>query len=122
MFVNLSSHDDTATKFRVTPGLVHRLVKAYKKDSGFVESLQNREEVRKSKVANVEKATNEILATAKNVWRRAQIVDHVKQKYDMKVSKELVSQVLRHRLHMRYRKVKRIPFQGNSERCLVLRQ
>ena len=32
-----------------------------------------------------------------------------------------VYQVLRNDFNMRYRKLKRVPFQGNSERCLVTR-
>ena len=40
----------------------------------------------------------------------------------MKVTNSYVSKVLRNNLGMTYKKIKPVPFNGNSERCLVLRQ
>ena len=40
---------------------------------------------------------------------------------DLKVKPHEVSSVLREDYNMRYRMLKKVAFQGNSERCLVMR-
>ena len=67
-------------------------------------------------------ATENIIDTQKNVWRRSQVVEKVQSMHHVKVSDGFVSKVLRNCLEMRYRKVKRIPFQGNCDRCIIQRQ
>ena len=97
-------------------------MKAFKIDDGFVQSLKEKEEARSAKITQVVEAVEEITETQKNVWRRSQVVEKVRSMYQTKVSDSFVSNVLKHILEMRYRKVKRIPFQGNSDRCMILRQ
>ena len=41
---------------------------------------------------------------------------------NQKVSRQYVGTVLRKCLRMSYRKIKLVPYQGNSDRCLILRQ
>ena len=122
VMVNKLSHGEAAVKFKVKCALVSKLVRAYKKDCGFVQAIRDREQSRLTKSTRVVDAVNEILATRKNLWRTAQVVEHIQSKYDCQVKPHYVSFILRNCLKMRYRKVKRVPFQGNSERCMILRQ
>ena len=57
-----------------------------------------------------------------NIWRAEQIVEEVKRDYDLKVSNAFVGKVLRQVYGMRYKKVQRVAFLGNSNRNLYLRQ
>lgn len=55
------------------------------------------------------------------IYSAEQIASRVKKNHDLDVSLKLVRKVFRSELDLRYRKMKRVAFQGNSERCLVLR-
>ena len=120
--INKATHSQVAAKFKVRTHLVSRLVRAFKKDCGFVRAIREREELRSTKASQVVEAANDIVATHKNIWRAAQVAECVKSKHGKEVSNGYVAAVLRTCLKMRYRKVKRVPFQGNSERCIVQRQ
>ena len=61
--VDKASHAQAATKFRVKQTLVSRLVKAFKKDCGFVQAVREWEELRSSKVRMVVEAATDIMAT-----------------------------------------------------------
>ena len=50
------------------------------------------------------------------------MVDAVKESDRIEVSKKEVSCTLKQSCDMRFHKVKRVPFQGNSQRSLVVRQ
>ena len=41
---------------------------------------------------------------------------------DVIITKKEVSDVLKNDLHFSYRQVHKVPIQGNSQRCLILRQ
>ena len=51
----------------------------------------------------------------------AQVQDKVAKLYNIKPTRATTLRVLKSKLGMSYRKIKRVPFQGNSERCKVLR-
>ena len=55
------------------------------------------------------------------IWRASQVKDIVQRDNDLTVSDGYVAQVLRHHLKMRFRKVKRTPFAGNTDKSLALR-
>ena len=57
-----------------------------------------------------------------HIWRVNQIIEEVRTEHDLEVTDALASRVLRGRFGMRYRRVQRVAFQGNSDRCLALRQ
>lgn len=94
---------------------------SYKKDAGFVQELRDKEQSRIEKVQMVIEEARDILSTQKHIWRSQQVSDQVKMRRKTHVSMHFVGEVLRKCMHMRYKKVKRVPFQGNSARCLVLR-
>ena len=57
-----------------------------------------------------------------DIWSLKQIRNTIESNHDLIVSKSLVASVLRNRFDMRFHKVKRVAFKGNSERSLVVRQ
>ena len=56
-----------------------------------------------------------------NIWKADQIVQEVQQVYDFKVTAAYVGRVLRQVFGMRFKKVKKVAFLGNSKRSLCLR-
>lgn len=55
------------------------------------------------------------------VWRSSQIREAVLKDYGLKITDKLVVDVLKSKFNMRYRKVKRVPYAGNTNRSLNLR-
>ena len=51
-----------------------------------------------------------------------QVADAIKAQHEVKLSHQLISTVLKSHFDMRFHKVKRVPFKGNSELSLVVRQ
>ena len=62
-----------------------------------------------------------MLENRQHIWRTSLIKDRVLQNHGADVSTALIAKVLREDFQMRYQKVKKIPFAGNSERSLSLR-
>ena len=56
-----------------------------------------------------------------HLWRMNQVKDEVKKDHSIEVNDVPISRVLRGRFGMRYKRVQLVAFQGNAERCLVLR-
>ena len=56
-----------------------------------------------------------------HIWNTQLVVDEVKSQFNIKVENTYVSTVFRQAFDMRYKKIQRVAFQGNSERSLVLR-
>ena len=83
--------------------LVHKLLKAQKKDPEFVKGLAAKQSARHRKLSLTIIATEELLRTQHNLWRSSQIVDVLKQRHDLQVRSAYVSSVLRNVLGMRYK-------------------
>ena len=54
--------------------------------------------------------------------KAALIAQDLKETYDMDVKEHRIRIELRRRLGLKFKRIKKIPFQGNSEKNLVLRQ
>ena len=57
-----------------------------------------------------------------DIWSLSQVKSIVETRHNIIVSKRLVASVLKNQFDMRFHKVKRVAFKGNSERSLVVRQ
>ena len=57
----------------------------------------------------------------RSVWSVKQLQGLVKEQYDRSVSACTVLDILKNKFQLSYRKIKRVPFAGNSERSKVLR-
>lgn len=56
-----------------------------------------------------------------DILSRKQIADAANIQHEVKLGPNVISTVLKSYFNMRFRKIKRIPFKGNSERSLVVR-
>ena len=63
-----------------------------------------------------------MLVTDRPIVRAKQICSDVQEESGLSVKPNVVRRIMRKVLHMSYRIARTIPVQGNSERCLVLRQ
>ena len=63
-----------------------------------------------------------MLSRNRPIWKAAQLQKALGGEQGEHLSNQAVRRVLRRDLRLRYRRVKKIPVQANSERCLVLRQ
>ena len=50
------------------------------------------------------------------------MINEVKETNQMEVKSQLVRETMKEELHLRYKPLKRIAFQANSARCLILRR
>ena len=113
---------DVALQHRVTPGLVGRLVKDAEKNSQMIQQLRDQVEMLQQKRDAVEQSVVKMLVHDKPIVRAQQISSEVQVESGLEVKPNAVRRIMRKELHMGYRMAKPIPIQGNSERCLVLRQ
>ena len=61
--------------------------------------------------------------TNEDIWSLKQVACAATAQHPgLRLGPRVISNVLKSHFDMRFRKVKRIPFQGNSERSLVVRQ
>ena len=66
--------------------------------------------------------TTEMIEAKKSILKAETIKNMVERDCDLKVTNALVRQVFREDLGLKYKKIKRLPYTGNSERNLILRQ
>ena len=57
----------------------------------------------------------------RSIWSAKQVKDIVKEQVGLEVSAFKVLNVLKNKMKLSYRRVKRVPFAGNSERNKALR-
>ena len=108
--------------FNVSRPLVYRVIKDFSTKSGHCEALQAKEQAARSKTEATVAVVQAFIDRDQHIWRMSQVKDEVYKEHGMEVNDVLVSRVLRGRFGMRYKRVQLVAFQGNSERCLVLRQ
>ena len=56
-----------------------------------------------------------------NIWSLNQVRDAIENQSGVNASKKLVSSIMKNHFDMRFYKIKRVAFKGNSERSLVVR-
>ena len=116
------THREVAVKFGVSPRLVSGLVTADRKDPEFVPSARRREMKKRLKMRAVVQTSLRKLQDAETAFRAKDVKAAVEDEHGIEVSCQYVCKVLRHDIGAKYKRVKRIPFLGNSPRCLLLRQ
>ena len=62
-----------------------------------------------------------MLNSKPGLLKSQQVVDKLAQQDGMQIKKHYVCQVLRHDIGARYKRVRKVPFLGNTARCLLLR-
>ena len=122
MVVKKRSHAEVAIAFNVTSRLVGRLIRDFRKQDDPATKRKLKEDEKLAKVVAVKAEIQRCIEAGQNIWRREQIVDAVRLAHGVDVKDDFVSKVMRQGFQMRYRKIKKVAFQGNSDRSLIIRQ
>ena len=109
-------------KYGVNVGLVSRHVIADRKDQLFRERTREREMKRRRKLRAVIELSMQKLRGHEKIFNAEDIKNDVHEQHGIKVSLTYVCNVLRHDIGAKYARVKKIPFLGNTTRCMLLRQ
>ena len=64
---------------------------------------------------------SQLINERRSIWSAKQLQDLVKEKFGRTVSAYMVLNALNNKFQLSYRKLKRVPFTGNSERNQVMR-
>ena len=110
-----------AVKFRISRGLVGRLLKAHKADPSFVDLLQQKEQAFQQRVDVVVDAATKMCDEHGSIRRISQVQRQIAAEQGMELKPHFVSSVMRKGMRLRYKRVKKVPFQANLEDRLVLR-
>lgn len=114
-------HKDVAKQFRIPAKLVGDLVRESEKHPGRLEARWQRRRLREEKKDAVEEVAVSLLKTNIPIQSSHQIKLAVEENYGHVVNLNIIRQVLRKDLGMKYRKATGQPVQTNLERCLVQR-
>lgn len=93
-----------------------------KKDEEFVAKHRQREEKRRLKYRAVLERSISRLTSKEGLLNSRQVQQSVLEDHGIDVTRQYVSSVLRNDIGARYKPVKKVPFLGNSNRCLQLRK
>ena len=108
--------------FGVSSQLVTKLATTAKKDPTFLSTLKKKEDKRREKLRLVVTKSLSLLQSKEGLLRARDVVAQVEAEAGVRVSDGYVRSVLRYDLGARYKRIKKIPYLGNSDRCLLLRQ
>ena len=87
-----------------------------------LERKRNSDALQEQRRMVIEETVSEMLKSNKPIVRAQQVKAKVEAMKGFEMSEKLIRQVMKKELRMGYRLAKTVPVQGNSERCLVLRQ
>ena len=107
---------------RVSPRLVQSLVAALKKDPEFLQQAREKELKRRQKLRAVIAEALKHLSSKAGLFKAKQVSESVLTDHGIAVSNQYVCQVLRHDIGARFKLIRKIPYLGNHNRCLMLRQ
>ena len=116
------THREAGVKHNVSHRLVQKLVWADKNDDDFLISSRARFEKHRTKLRKVIEESLSHLNSATGLKTASQVKESIMAKFDTPVSCQYICQVLRKDLGARYTRVQKIPYLGNTTRCLLLRQ
>ena len=115
------SYAEVAVKLRVSRGLVARVMKAYKADPSLVEQLCRKEECRDEKVSLVRDSAAQLLQEDGCIRKIAVVQRRIEANAGAQLKPWFIGRVMRRLLDLKYSKIRKVPYQANFERCLVLR-
>ena len=120
--VDKLSHKQTASKFSVKPTLVSRILAGCKRKPKYLEKLAVKEQTRKNKINAVLTESKKLLNSPVGLLKVEDVNQKVEQNWGINVTSDYTRKVLHHDLNLRYRRIKKIPYLGNTSRSLILRQ
>ena len=111
----------TAQIFGVKPELIKHHIKNEKLGKRTVAKIEEERNLKKQRRSQIQECVAEHVQKNYHIWNVQQIQAKLIKNTNLKVKPYEVRSVLRDDFNMRYRMLKRVAFQGNSERCLVMR-
>ena len=121
MQVDKYSHKDAGMRFSVSSRLVQTLVKESKDAASFPKKIKAREEKRKLKLRLVMEHSLKHLNSKVGLSNSKQVQKSIQEEHGLEVNQGYISSVLRNDIGARYKPIKKIPYIGNTARCLILR-
>ena len=115
------SHCEIAQLFNVRTTTVSAISSIVKRGKPSIMNRRTKELKRSHNYATIVSAIMRLLDQRKSIWSARQVQRLVKEQFGQVVKLSLVLSVLKNQFRLSYRKIKRVPFQGNSERSKVLR-
>lgn len=115
------SHAQAAIRFGITTLLVSKLVTESRKPEFFLVKAAERETKRRQKYRAVVEQSLRLLNSDSGLRKAEEVAEVVHSESGFKVSQPYVCAVLKKDLGVTYQAIKRIPYRGNSTRCLALR-
>ena len=113
---------DVAKEYRVSIQTISQLMRKAHKDPLFVRDLANkkweRERAREKVVDVMAGLLDQDLHISSVAWLR----EHLKETKDIDVKDWILRDIMKNELDLRYKRIKQISFQGNSDRNKILRQ
>ena len=116
------SWEDTIRMHRVSRATLQFLLRKVKKNPKYFKEVQAKEKKKEERVEKVIDAAQDILKQQTIIERAAQVECLVQQRHDIIVPVHQVRRMLRQNMGLKYKKIKKVAYQGNSERSMVLRQ
>ena len=120
--VDKLTHASTAIKFSVTASAVRQIVRNFRDKGDYVQELLDKQINSEAKTTMAVSTIQSFKDNDQCIWSINQVRDAIEAQSGVNASKRFVSSVLRNHFDMRFQKVKRVAFKGNSERSLVVRQ
>ena len=122
MKVDYLTHESAAIKYNTKVSSVRKIVRAFKHKADYEGELLEKQAKKEERLAAAVSTIEGFLDRNEDIWTLKQVADAVAARHEVKLGPRVLSNVLKSHFDMRFRKVKRIPFKGNSERSLVVRQ
>ena len=122
MKVDYLTHASAAIKYNTNVSTVGKIVRAFKHRPNYEGELLGKQAKKEERLAAAVSTIEDIMARNEDIWSLKQVSDDAAARHGVKLSNRVLSNVMKSHFDMRFRKVKRVPFKGNSERSLVVRQ
>ena len=118
---DFTRQEDVACEYRTSPALVCRLVRQHRKDPFILSKKLAKEHKQNLTEEAVNLEVAEMLRDRVAIESASLVKVRLQVKHNMNVSLPRVQAIMKQKLGLSYRTAKKVPKQGNTERCLVLR-
>ena len=113
---------ELALLYNVKVQTIYNLKKDAKKDQRYFVNKKEKELRRTRATSAIVGAVADSIDRKETIWTLTQMQELVRARTSVPVPLHDVAKILKNEFNLSYRKIRRVPFQGNSDRCLVLRQ
>ena len=120
--VDYLTFESAAIKYNTNVSTVGNIVRAFKHTPDYEGELLAKQAKKEERLAAAVSTIEGFIARNEDIWTLKQVADAAAAKHGVKLGHHAISDVLKSHFDMRFHKVKRVPFKGNSERSLVVRQ